>query len=315
MSDHASPGTPVADGASSGPDASARRRELVARVGVAAVGIPVFLGAVALGGWVLGGLMAVVAALASGELFRLAEARGLRPFRAIGMAAAAGLVLVSVANPTPAELAPWSLAVFLPVALFALAVGAWTRGPEGEPLASAGVTLLGIVYVGGTLAFVPILRWLPSTAPGALTGNVWHASSFLLLPVLVTWVGDTAAYSVGRRWGRARLAPAVSPGKTVLGSVAGLVGSMLAAMGVSWLALARLPFLTVPVWMAAWIGLLLGVAGQAGDLAESVLKREAGVKDSGGLLPGHGGVLDRFDSLFFAIPSTWVLLWLGGVLR
>ncbi|HZD04608.1 MAG TPA: phosphatidate cytidylyltransferase, partial [Longimicrobiales bacterium] len=100
---------------------------------------------------------------------------------------------------------------------------------------------------------------------------------------------------------------------TVTGAVAGLVGSGVAAAGVSAWALDGLPGLAVPLSSAVWIGLVLGAVGQLGDLAESVLKREAGVKDSGRILPGHGGVLDRVDALLFAVPVTWFLLLGTGI--
>jgi phosphatidate cytidylyltransferase len=166
-----------------------------------------------------------------------------------------------------------------------------------------------VVYTGATLAFVPLLRALAEGTPGAIA-----ATGFVLLPLLTTWAGDTTAYFAGRAWGRARLAPAVSPGKTVVGAVAGLAGSTGAAMALSAALLGSLPGTGVGLLTSAWIGLLLGAAGQLGDLTESMLKREAGVKDSGTLLAGHGGMLDRIDSLLFAIPTTWGLLFLAGVL-
>src|SRR5690606_7668727 len=137
----------------------------------------------------------------------------------------------------------------------------------------------------------------------------------VLLPLLTTWAGDSAAYFAGRAWGRAKLAPTASPGKTVVGALAGLGGSVLAGVMVSVVLLADLPVHSVPPLAAGIIGLLLGMAAQVGDLVESVLKREAGVKDSGTLLPGHGGVLDRVDSLLFAFPVGWALLTLLEAIR
>ena len=288
--------------------------ELGRRVAVALVGIPLVLGALVLGGWVLGGVVAAAAALTVREFYGLARARGVRPFDLLGMAATAGVVLLATARPTPAEAAPGALGVLLLVSLLALGGAFWRRWPGGEPMASAAVTVTGVLYVGVPLAFVPLLRWIPSTAPGALGGNAWDATAFVLLPVLVTWAGDTAAYFGGRALGRRKLAPRASPGKTVEGALFGLAGSTAAAVVVSVWALADLPFHAVPPLTAAWVGALLGVTAQVGDLVESVLKREAGVKDSGGLLPGHGGLLDRLDSLLFVFPATWGLLLLAGVL-
>lgn len=293
---------------------SAGGSNLVRRVGVAIVGIPVVLGTLYLGGWFLGGLVAAVAGAAVHELYGLSRARGVRPFAVLGIVGTVALVLIATARPTPGGAAAPVAALVLLVALVCLGAAVWVRWPGGEPLPAVGVTLTGMIYVGGTLAFIPLLRALPGTAPGALTGNRWHATAFVLLPLLTTWANDSAAYFVGKSMGRHRLAPDASPGKTIEGGLAGLVGAMLMAVGVSWWSLSRLPFLTVSLVDAAWIGLLLGVAAQVGDLAESVLKREAGVKDSGRALPGHGGFLDRVDALLFALPAAWFLLLVARIL-
>lgn len=289
-------------------------RELSLRLGVAAVGIPLVLGLIYLGGWPLGVFIALLAGQGTREFYELASASGVRPFTFAGMGASTLVVLLATAYPTVPEAAPLAAGVLMVLTLAGLAASLKLRWPDGEPMAAVSVTVAGVLYVGFPLAFVPVLRWLPATAPGALTGNAWHATAFLLFPIVVIWMGDSAAYFGGRAFGRTRLAPDVSPGKTVEGALLGLVGSVAGAGLVSWWALSRLPFLTVPVATALWMGLLVGVAGQLGDLTESVLKREAGVKDSGRLLPGHGGVLDRTDSLVFGVPLTWLLLRIGGVL-
>lgn len=293
---------------------SAGGSDLARRAGVAIVGIPLVLLALYLGGWVLGGLVAAVAGVTVHEFYGLSRARGVRPFEVAGIAGTVALVLLATARPTVAEVAAPAAALVMLVALICLGAAVWLRWPGGEPLPAVGATVTGMIYVGGSLAFIPLLRGLPATAPGALGGNRWDATAFVLLPLLTTWANDSAAYFVGRAVGRRRLAPDVSPGKSVEGAVAGLVAAMLMAVGVSWWSLSGLPFLAVSPIHAVWIGLLLGVAAQVGDLAESVLKREAGVKDSGRALPGHGGFLDRVDALLFAMPAAWLLLAVAGVL-
>jgi phosphatidate cytidylyltransferase len=128
------------------------------------------------------------------------------------------------------------------------------------------------------------------------------------LPVLLTWASDIGAYAVGRTMGKRKLMPSVSPGKTV----AGAVGALVVTAIVAWL---YTRFVLTPATQLAFVrggvvvfGLLVSVAAQVGDLAESLLKREAGVKDSSHLIPGHGGILDRFDSLLFVLPVSYVLL-------
>jgi phosphatidate cytidylyltransferase len=274
--------------------------DLGRRVAVAAVGIPAVLAALWFGGWALGGLIAVCAVLATMELYALAGAQGVRPFAMTGAAASGAIVLLATAYPTPGQAASPVLGVLVAVALVALAASVFLRWPGGEPLASIAITLLGPVYVGCTLAFAVFLRSLP-------------AVGFVLLPLVAVWVGDSAAYFAGRAWGKTKLFPAASPGKTVVGGVAGLIGSAVAGTLVAVLTLTRVPGLGVSALAGALIGAVIGIAAPLGDVAESVLKREAGVKDSGKLLPGHGGMLDRIDSLLFAFPIAYGVLVLLGV--
>jgi phosphatidate cytidylyltransferase len=285
---------------------------------VAGVGIPVVLGLVWVGGWPLGVLTATVAGFGVTEFYGLARRRGARPFVVLGVAAAVLVVLLATARPVPGDLAPVAMLVILTVTLGTLGASVWLRGTDGAPLASVGSTVLGVVYVGFTLAFVPILRDVPGSSLGVPGAGSPRETAFLLLPLVATWAGDSAAYFSGRAWGRAPLAPSISPGKTIVGAVAGLLASgAAAAVVLGWAGRggAGTTALTIPVSTALWMGLALGAAGQIGDLVESVLKREAGVKDSGHILHGHGGVLDRVDSLLLAIPVMWLLLFAIGVLQ
>jgi phosphatidate cytidylyltransferase len=169
----------------------------------------------------------------------------------------------------------------------------------------------GFVYGGGTLAFGLLLRSLPEGVGGGPLGLRWEGAFVVMFPLIVTWVGDSGAYFMGRRFGRRKLIPAVSPGKSVEGAWGGLAAAGVAAVLLHVLVLRTIPGLGLSLPVTAAIGLLLGVAAQVGDLAESVLKREAGVKDSGALLPGHGGILDRFDAVLFNLPLCWLLFELG----
>lgn len=286
--------------------------ELSRRVAVAILGIPAILAALYFGGWVLGGMFALFAAVGASEFYRMVEARGGRPYAAIGVPLAAAVVLLATATPRFDEVAGPILALLLFSGLLLLGQSVWRRWPEGHPLDDTASTLLGVLYTGGALAFVPLLRALPDSL--GVTTDPWRASAFVLLPLLTTWAGDSAAYFVGNAIGRTRLAPHASPGKTVEGALAGLVGSVVAAALVALWGPAQFgsAALTIPTALA--VGAVLGAGAQVGDLAESVLKRDAGVKDSGSLLPGHGGALDRLDSLLFAFPLAWLLLGVPGVL-
>jgi len=284
--------------------------ELSRRVAVAVVGIPTVFVLLYVGSWILAMPAAVLAALGAGEVYNLAEAKGTRPLRWLGMAAAAGLVLGAAALPTFYELAPWALGGFCLLVAVALLLAMPMRGVDEHPLAAVSVTTFGVLYVGVPLAFLVLLHALP-TQYGWVGSDAspWAGALVVILPLAATWVGDSAAYFLGTAFGRAKIAPSISPNKSWVGAASGLVGSALAA-GV-WLVVARtqLPDLPVgSVGVAAGLGAILGVAGQMGDFAESLLKREAGVKDSGSLFPGHGGVLDRMDALVFAFPIAFGLL-------
>jgi len=280
--------------------------ELGKRVVVAAVAIPLVVAAVYAGGWVLGGLLAAAAALGALELFRLAQAKGVRPFAWLGAALAAAFVLVATAAPSITAATPVFWTLLLPGTLALAAAAIWLRGVAGGPLAAVAVTMLGAVLLGGTLACGMFLRYLPAVGVGGLDGG-WRGLALVGFPLILTWVSDSGAYFGGRSLGRHKLIPAVSPAKTVEGGVAGVLVSIAAGALFGWLFSTRLG-LGLSVFEGALGGVLISAVAQVGDLAESLLKREAGVKDSGTFFPGHGGVLDRVDSLLFTVPAAfWYL--------
>lgn len=286
--------------------------ELRRRVVVAVIGVPLFVPVLYLGGWYLGALVALVAAQATRELFALASAVGVRPVGWLSVAASAGTALLAAYEPDFAEWGARVLVLLLLVGLVSSGV-LLRRSGEHSFLASACATVVAPLYIGATLSFALLIRHIPE-AWGASAVLPWEGTMLVLLALGVVWVGDSAAYFVGRGVGRRRIAPRVSPGKTVEGSVAGLVAAT--ATG-ALLGLALQDLATAPVSppAGAWIGLVLGAAGQLGDLTESLLKRDAGIKDAGTLLPGHGGMLDRFDAAFFALPTAYALLQLARALQ
>ncbi len=275
------------------------------------VGIPVALAAILHGGWVLTLLIAAIVAVAAWECCDLAARSGAHAFRWLAVPAAVALVVLADRQPV---FAIWAGHAFVTLLLLGIAglVAAVMVARVDQALFSVSATVFGALYTGGTLAFVILIRKLPET-PGQLPADRIEGFLLVLLPLLVTWAGDTAAYFVGKRFGRRRLAPRTSPGKTVEGGIAGLAGSLAAGLCLGFFLDGQANFPVTPA-AGALIGLFLGAAGQLGDLAESRFKREAGVKDSSRLLLGHGGVLDRFDALFFAIPLAYGLVVLNGIL-
>lgn len=270
------------------------------RIVTAAILAPVVLALVFVGPkWLISLAVAAVAVLAAWEYLGLAARCGARPPR---VAASAAIGLLFAGN---FEWPDLTFSIFGALCL-ALVVYCVFRSPVERVLADASAAVFAMLYVGLTLLALPMLREL-SNGPSLVV--------FLLCAV---WSGDIAALYVGRMWGRHKMASKLSPKKTWEGAVASVLGSMLVTGGLLELSvqLARWNFtrlsFTDSVW-GWWLGMAaaVNVAAQVGDLAESALKRSAGVKDSGTLLPGHGGMLDRIDALLLAAP----LLWYAQVIR
>jgi phosphatidate cytidylyltransferase len=279
--------------------------------------------------WLFTLLVLGVALLAAQEYLNIAAATGFKPFRALGylfllcLFVACGAFVANITGSGAAFMASFSIVAALAllavlVCPFVFMIVGLRREPLSAALGDASVSFFLMPYVGFTLFGLPMLR---SYENGAM---------FILFIMLTVWVGDTAAFYVGRAFGRHKLAPRVSPGKSWEGSIASVVAAVVVAILLFryltpiWrglhsihlvsvsayymrsLANARPDFPRAPWWAAAAFALCVNVAAQLGDLVESALKRGAGLKDSGTLLPGHGGVLDRIDALLFAIPTGWL---------
>ena len=277
-------------------------RNLAQRIGFAVVAIPLALGVVWYGGWLLVGLVVLVAVLGTRELYGLARRSGVEPFEIVGLVGAALVppaVYLAVAEEQPFIRAgvPYVAAAWV---MLVLTIGLATRSPEERPLAATAITVLGVAYTAALPAFLIDLRH------AAHAGRSWAGAALVFFPLVVTWVCDTAAMFGGRTIGGPKLAPTISPGKTRAGAVAGVAGALLVApLFAAWI-FPRVG-VTAPLGALLVIAGSLSIIGQVGDLAESLVKREAGVKDSSTLIPGHGGVLDRFDSLYFVMPAAAAL--------
>ena len=255
----------------------------MSRLAVAAILLPVVLGVVWLGGWWLFGLALVGGLVALHELYAIA--RGLHP---IVLGGYAGLVLTLLGAQLGGT--TWVLAGILSTVAAALLVF-FVSSARQNAVAGFAVTLLGVVWVGGGLAHFMLVRDVPDDG------------RLLVFTILLTvFADDTAAFFVGRAIGRHRLAPAISPGKSWEGFIAGT----LAGVAVTFFALYEQD--VVSTGESLVLGLVIALAATLGDLFESAVKRDLGVKDSGHLLGGHGGVLDRVDSLLWAGPAAYVAL-------
>lgn len=276
------------------------------RVATAAVLIPVVVALVlwAPTSWVALGI-ALIIALALLEYFGLGDAIGHRAYKPWTLVCAFLLVYAQwLASVEQSYQLAGGLMLHRAIARFGaglLGVGEvffvfilgiavltlWTKRPLVEGLPAAGISSSALLLVAFPLSYAVRIHGIGGLGP-----------YLLLFALVITWVGDTVAYFVGRGVGKHPLAPHLSPKKTWEGSVASLVGSLLAGA-------AFLPWIHAPVLHLLAMAGVGNIAGQMGDLLESAYKRSAGVKDSGGLLPGHGGMLDRVDALILAIPVVW----------
>ncbi len=259
---------------------------LISRVLIAAALLPPVLFLIWEGGWWLFGLAAVISILALHEFY--AMTRDLRPVLLAGYAGTIATLVGAQWGPT------WALGGFLSTFAFAFAF----KGMAGVRPATASVaaTILGAAWIGLGLAHVLFIRDLPE-----------HGALAAFTVILTVFVSDTAAYVAGRLFGRHKMAPKTSPGKTWEGFVAGSIAAVL----VPFFALYEENLLTVPQSLV--LGAAIAIAAPMGDLFESALKRDAGIKDTGRLLLGHGGVLDRVDALLFAAVVSYYLLAAFGV--
>jgi phosphatidate cytidylyltransferase len=260
----------------------------------AAILVPPVLVALWLGeGWIAL-VVALAVVLAAIEAFRLLTAAGHASLPVLGVVLA---VIVALGDSVK-QLPGGSGLLLAALGMVLVGIGALTRLDPREGVAIFATTTFGALYVG-LLGFVARLGETGSpVAPGSLLGPLGAERAWILLLLVVVWAFDTFAYVVGRRYGRRAFMHHISPSKTVEGVVggaiaAGVVGAVVvAALGRPWLA-------------GLGFGIVVGAAAQAGDLAESMLKRAAGAKDSGTLIPGHGGLLDRVDSFLFAAPVAF----------
>jgi phosphatidate cytidylyltransferase len=222
---------------------------------------------------------------------------GFRVFAPLGYVGCALLCLApAVARFKDTEVLALALALLLVMMTLALALLAVQD--LRQYLGETAATVLGIAYVGGTLSCLVPLRYAHRSSGGTGPGR-----ELTLLLFLVIWAGDILAFFSGRLAGRMPLFPRVSPKKTVEGAIGGFLGSLI----VAW-AFARWFWPTADLETVMLLAALAAIAGQIGDLVESAFKRSAAMKDSGGLLPGHGGLLDRIDSLMFGAPALWLAL-------
>ena len=263
--------------------------DILPRVAVILLGIPCLYFITLRGGLFFLVLVDLIILLGLREFYVLMRAKGYQPFEALGYFCALAISWYA-----------WREGVGVPLivtgSLLLIMVREIFRRDMTNSLAHIAVTIFGIMYIGWMGSHLVMLRQLPA----ALGLDDHMGAQLVFFAALLTWATDTGAYLFGVAFGRHKLIPRISPKKTVEGAVGGLLAAGLCG----WLCAKGLtPFLT-PL-AATVVGLIVGVMAQLGDLVESMIKRDAGIKDSAELIPGHGGILDRFDSMLFTVPVLY----------
>lgn len=271
---------------------------------VAIIVLPLFLLMLSAGGWWLLVPIIGVALVGMSEYYTATYKKGHRP--AVGLGFLTGILILGVTQfaPTP-ELREGSLLGLIIVMVGCTLILQFGNRPDQSAVNNSAVTAFGVIYVPLMLSFLLRLRQmdLPTALNYPQASPFAHNAGTCLLVMMPVWLCDTVALAVGTAWGRHKLAPTISPGKTVEGAVGGFVAAVIGAIAIGiWIGM--------PPFYAAVLGAFEGVVGQLGDLGKSVLKRDLGIKDFGTMFGPHGGVLDRFDAVMFSMPLAYLYLWL-----
>lgn len=262
---------------------------LLKRVITALVGIPIAIFIINYGGWLFAATVILLALLAWHEFCNMISKQKVNPLYTGGLL---GVLLINVCAWLGNSYEMIMILFFLTLIIIMKVVFNCAK----FSILDAAFSLFGFIYVGLCFSHLIMMRFLD--LPLTYIGNLTAGTAFLWVAFIGTWASDTFAFLVGSKFGKHKLCPALSPGKTREGALGGVAGSILAVLILG-------QFLNLEVIHSLLLGILIGVVAPVGDLAESALKRFAGVKDSGKLLPGHGGVLDRFDSIMLSVPVVY----------
>ncbi|MHB8996064.1 MAG: phosphatidate cytidylyltransferase [Armatimonadota bacterium] len=265
--------------------------------------LPISIWMLYVGDWWLLVPLIGMALVGMGEYYSATYKKNHRP--AVGLGFLTGILILGATQFAPLELREGSLLGLIIVMVGATLILQFDNRPDQSAVNNSAITAFGVIYVPLMLSFLLRLRQIDLPLALGYEGahDFWHRTGAVLLVLGPVWLCDSLAQAVGSAWGRHKLAPTISPGKTIEGSLGGFVGAVLGAVLIGgWIGM--------PWYYAAILGAFLGIVGQLGDLGKSVLKRDLGIKDFGSLFGPHGGVLDRFDSMMFCMPLAYLYLWL-----
>lgn len=263
------------------------------RIASALLAIPLLVFVLVTGGGILLTALTIVSVIALWEFYNTFKGTGIYPFYTVGMPAG---VIINIIMGIYNEAA---LAYVIAVIIFCTLICFMVMIVQSRArILDLGITLIGLVYISLLMSMLFLIY------------SMEHGPVIIWLVFIVAWIGDTFAYFIGINFGRNKLCPEISPKKSVEGAMGGLLGSILGAI-VFGIVVKKALGLETSLPGLASVGLIGGVMSQLGDLTASVLKRYANVKDFGNIMPGHGGVLDRFDSILFAVPVIYYIIEIG----
>ena len=267
--------------------------ELAKRITVAAFGIPLLVGLNFLGGWYFFSVVLIISIVSQWEFYQMQKNNDIHPQKISGIIK--GVILLFTV-----QTQQWLIGSLLLIVCLMMILANEMFRHHKNVSANIGVTLLGVYYIPFLLgSFLYLRGYVDSLFPHV----EYSGFKFILIVFATIWICDTFAYAFGKMLGKHKLYEKVSPNKSIEGAAAGVIGSVLTFILVKYFNI--LPISLLEVFL---FGIVMGIVGQTGDLVESWFKRDAGVKDSSALLPGHGGMLDRFDSLIFVSPAMLVLM-------
>jgi phosphatidate cytidylyltransferase len=270
---------------------------------VALIAMPIFLFVLYQGSWWLLLPVIGIALVGMGEYYTATYRKGHKPAVLLGFVC--GIMILGVTQFAPQELREGTLLGIIILMVAGTLLLQFNNGPDQSAVDNSAVTAYGVIYIPLMLSFMLRMRQidLPTAINHPLVWDPLHRVGATLLVIIPVWMCDTAAMAVGGAWGKHKLAPRISPGKTIEGLTGGFIACVIGAIAIgTWMGM--------PWYHAAILGAFEGIVGPLGDLAKSVLKRDVGVKDFGTLFGAHGGVLDRFDAIMATMPPVYLYLWL-----
>jgi phosphatidate cytidylyltransferase len=266
------------------------------------VAVPILLLLLYYGGWPLFVPLAAAMLIGMEEFYRGVERKGVRPSRLVGYACGAGIFAATQFVASDPAWRSGAITACVAGSVLLSMTAQFRRPPGSSVIANTGATVFGVVWIALLFSFFLRLRTVHlSCVPGIPAEGLRDRMGAIFLVVAAVWLQDNAAQLIGRSFGTQKPWPLVSPNKTWEGCAGGLLACLVATIGIGGA-------FGLPVLHMVPLGFAMGIVGQLGDFCKSLIKRELGIKDFGSIIPGHGGILDRFDSLLFAMPVAYLYL-------